>query len=83
MDKILTEVYLPASGMTYEVFLSEDMYVYEAVKLLTDIFTEISGGFFCRSGNDVLCSREDGRIFDPGKKLSESGIRNHSKLMIM
>ena len=39
MDKILTEVYLPASGKTYEIFLSEDMYVYEAVKLLTDIFT--------------------------------------------
>lgn len=83
MDKILTEVYLPASGMTYEIFLSEDMYVYEAVKLLTDIFTEISGGFFCGSGNDVLCSREDGRIYAPEKKLSESGICNRSKLMIM
>ncbi|MCQ2469342.1 MAG: methyltransferase [Ruminococcus sp.] len=83
MDKILTEVYLPASGRTYEIYLNGDMYVYEAVQLLTDILSEISGGFFCGSGSDVLCSREDGTIYDFDKKLSELGIKNHSRLMIL
>ena len=83
MDKILTEVYLPASSRTYEIYLSGDMYVYEAIQLLTDIFSEISGGFFCRSGSDVLCSRDNGVIYDFDKKLCELGIKNHSKLMIM
>ncbi len=83
MDKILTQIYLPASGRSYEVYLTENMYVYEAVKLLTEMFTEISEGFFCGSDFDVLCSHESGKIYAPDKTLKELGIKNHSQLMIM
>lgn len=83
MNRILTEIYLPASGITYEVYLSDDMFVHEAAALLSNMFTEISEGFFCSSEMNILCSREDGRAFDPNKTLSELGICNHSSLMFI
>lgn len=83
MNKILTEVYLPANGKSYEIFLSEDIYVYEAAGLIAEILTEVSDGFFTACGSDILCSRDDGKAFNPGKKLSEVGIKNYSKLMLV
>lgn len=83
MNKILTEIYLPAGGKTYEVYLSADMLVSEAVTLLADMFTEISEGFFCTSNVNILCEREEGRAFDPNKTLSELGLHNHSALMFI
>jgi len=83
MGKILTEIYLPAGGATYEVYLSEELFVREAVQLLAELFTEISEGFFCSGEMNILCSREEGRAFDPDKTLRELDIRNHSSLMFI
>lgn len=83
MTKILTEVYLPANGKSYEIFLSEDIYVYEAAGLIAEILTEVSDGFFTSCGSDILCSRESGKIYDPNKKLYEVGIKNYSGLMLV
>ncbi len=83
MNKILTEVFLPANGKSYEIFLSEDIFVYEAAGLISEILTEVSDGFFTASASDILCSREDGKMYDPNKKLYEVGIKNYSRLMLI
>lgn len=83
MNRILTSIYLPASGESYEVYLSKDMYVREAVILLAEMFTEISEGFFTSDDTNILCDRTEGRAFSPEKTLGELGIKNHSSLMFI
>ncbi|MDO5559701.1 MAG: hypothetical protein Q4F95_08900 [Oscillospiraceae bacterium] len=83
MNKILTEIYLPANGKSYEVYLPENMYAGDAAQLLADLFTEAAGGFYCRDDVNILCDRFEGRAFDSDKTLKELNVKNHSMLMLV
>ena len=82
-NKVLTEIYLAAPGKSYDIYLSEDMYVYEAVKLLSEIFDEISEGFFSSGDINFLCDRHTGKIYPSDKTLRQLQIKNHSSLMFV
>lgn len=82
-NKVLTEIYLAASGKSYDIYLSEDMYVNEAVKLLSEIFDEISEGFFSSGDINFLCDRHTGKIYPSDKTLRQLQIKNHSSLMFV
>ena len=61
MEKILTEVFLPAQGKCYDVYLPTDQLVQEILPRLSKMLAELSDGDFVPTGNEVLCSAEKKR----------------------
>lgn len=83
MNKIIVQVYLPANGKNYDIRISEDMYVYDAVDILGDLFAEAAKGFYCKSNINLLCLMDDGKSLPMDKTLKELEICNRTKLMFV
>ena len=83
MNKTLIEVYIPIAGKTYDMLIPTHLLLHEAVKLIKKIATEMSGGLFVANDETVLCNRNDGSILNINLSVSELGLKNGSKLMLI
>ena len=83
MNKIIVQVYLPADGKTYDVRVPENMYVYDVVKVLAELFSESAKGFYYKGGVNILCFRESGKSLLQNCTLKELGVSNRTQLMFV
>lgn len=83
MSKVLVEVYVPALGQSYDVFIPLHSPMHEVLELLKRAVTELSDGRFAANGNTALCNRQDGTIININMSVYELRIRNGSKLMLI
>ena len=83
MNQILVQIYLPANGIYYDVYVPDHVCIVEVTELLADLFTEISNGFFVRDDINYLCQRDKGEGFPPEKTLRELNVKNGSKLIFI
>lgn len=83
MNKYLVDVYLPALGEHYDVYLPVNKSVGEATSLLVRIVESLSNGNFKGTSETVLLSAVDGEIFNRNLNVYDAGIRNSSKLILI
>ncbi len=83
MNKIIIEVYVPASGNNYEIRIPKSIQMYKILELIKKAITESEDGRYVPDDNSVLCDRYTGNIINLNLTATEIGIRNGSKLMII
>jgi hypothetical protein len=83
MDKVLVEVYIPASEKSYDVFLPLESKLYEIVFLLTGSMAELTQGEFSATPDSILCDRNTGQILNINLSVEENGVINGTKLMLI
>ena len=83
MKKYLVDVYLPASGEHFDAFLPANKLIGEVISLLADIVVSLSGSSFEKTTNTVLINAANGGIYNPNTTVSDSGIRNSTKLILI
>jgi hypothetical protein len=83
MDKVLVEVYVPASEKSFDVFLPLESKLYEVVYLLNNTISELTQGEFSSTGDAILCDRHTGQILNINLTVEENGIINGTKLMLI
>jgi hypothetical protein len=83
MNKFLVEVYVPAANKTFDVFIPLSIQIFEVVNLIAIQVEALSEGQFKRSINTILCYREDGRLLDINSLVSDSDIKNGTKLLLI
>jgi hypothetical protein len=83
MKKYLVDVYLPALGSHYDVYLPAGKQIGEAVMLLAKIMEPLSGGSFCSRADSVLLDADDGKPLDFDISVYDAGIRNSSRLILI
>lgn len=83
LKKILTEIYVPAIGRTFDIFIPSEQPMYIILDLIKKAVYEISGGLFVPDKNTAICYRDDGTILNIDKTVYELRIRNGSKLMLI
>ncbi|MDE6519118.1 MAG: hypothetical protein K2K91_01470 [Ruminococcus sp.] len=83
MNKIIVQVYLPADGRTYDIRVPENMYIYDAVNVMAELFAEISKGFYCKGDVNILCMRDKGESLPQNKTFRELKIANRTELMFV
>ena len=83
MEKVLVEVYVPAIGETYDVFMPLKSQMYDVLELLKKAVSEHSAGRFVTTNETAVCYRENGGIINVNMTVYELGIRNGSKLMLI
>lgn len=83
MDKVLVEVYIPASNETHDVFIPVKSKLHEVTFLLANTMTELSNGYFVATDTTIVCDSKTGTIFDINKTVEELGFINGTKLMLV
>lgn len=83
MHKIEVEIYNPASGTTFDVFIPLKSQVYEVAYLLSNTISELSTGHYKATDQTVLCDRSTGDVLDINLTIEELGLKNGSKLMLL
>lgn len=82
-EKILVEVFVPAIGKKYDVFVPLKSKMHEVVRLVAKSLSELSEGKYRADQEAVLCDRESGKVFDINSSVYELEIKNGSKMMLI
>lgn len=83
MDKVLVEIFLPAAGKSYDVYIPLENRMSEVLLLVSSLLTELADGKYKATPDAVLCDAETGIIFNINMTVAELGIQNGSRLMLI
>ena len=81
--KALVEIFVPASGDKFDVFIPLESKMSEVLKLVSSALSDLSGGRYQATDDAVLCDADSGIIFNINMEVAELGIRNGSRLMLI
>ncbi|MCL2082881.1 MAG: EsaB/YukD family protein [Oscillospiraceae bacterium] len=83
MKKYLVDVYLPADGRHYDVYLPTGKQIGEATQLLVKIVESQPGSGYKGGANSVLLYANNGEPLDRNLTVYDAGIRNSTKLILI
>lgn len=83
MNKVMIQLYLPVTGEYYDILLPRTLAVWQATQMIAGFFSGVTGGAYLPDENSVLCSMEDGRIYNVNSSVEELHLKNGSKLMLI
>lgn len=83
MKKYLVDVYLPAVGKHYDVYLPCGKRIGEITPLLVSLAESLSDGGYQGTTDAVLLSAADGEPYDCNITVFDAGIRNSSRLILI
>jgi hypothetical protein len=83
MNKVLVEIFLPAAGRSFDVYLPLESQMSEVVVLVSALLSDLSDGKYKANDNAVLCDAATGIIYNINMAIAELGITHGSKLMLI
>ena len=83
MKKYLVDVFLPASGTHFNVYLPTGKQIGEATQLLISILESLSRGSYIGTADTVLLNACNGEPYDRNDTVYDAGIRNSSRLILI
>ncbi len=83
MGKIMVEIYLPASGKSYDIRIPANCRIGEMIPLIEACMGELAEGYFVPTGDALLCDRSNGVALNINMTADEMGIVNGAKLMLI
>ena len=83
VERLLTEVFVPAAQRSYEVRLTAGMNVHDAAVLTALVLSEATEGLVQPSRSSMLCWRDTGIPLNERKTLWESGVRNGCRFILI
>ena len=82
-DKVLVDIYVPASGKQYDVRIPLMSAIGDVIKTIARMITDMSDGTFTASDDTILCFRDTGTILNINISVYSAGITNGTKLMLI
>lgn len=83
MTKYLVDVYLPAAGRHYDIYLPCNKKIGEVKQLLLGVAGNLTDGMYQGTQDSLLFNKESGEPLDSSLTVFDAGIRNASKLMLI
>lgn len=83
MKKYLVDVYLPACGKHYDVYLPTGKKIAEVTQLLVSMAESLSDGSYRGTAATVLINANSGEPLNINVTVYDAGIRNSSKLILI
>ncbi len=83
MNMIIIEVYLPASGKSYDIRIPAAMNSLLAAHLTADGLANLSDGTYRSSRSSVFAWYDSGKVLEMEKSLEEAAVKNGSKLLLV
>ncbi len=82
MEKILIELFVPAAGCTFDVFVPTHCKVSEVLQLLCAAVKELSEGKLIPQKDTLLCDMQ-GTPLDINMSVANANLRNSDRLMLI
>ncbi len=82
-EKTLIAVKLPATGKTYDFWVSDDLYMQEVSQLICQAMQTIEPEFFRYTGQQTLIYGRTGQIQDASATVGEIGFVNGDVFIIV
>ena len=82
-NKVLVEVLVPASGEKFDVFIPLTIRMGEAVQLVSRAISDLTVGKYRAADNAIICNAETGLAYDVNPMVSDLGIRNGTRLLLI
>ena len=82
-NKVLVEIFVPASGKKFDVFIPLESKMSDVLKLVSSALSDLSDGKYIATNEAVLCDSKTGIIFNVNMEVAELGIKNGSQLMLI
>ena len=82
-NKALVEIFVPASGECFDVYIPLESRVSEVVRLAAAAISDLSEGKYKATEDAVLCDAKTGIIYNVNIAVAELGIKNGSRLMLI
>lgn len=83
MNKILLELFIPATGKIIEIRVPRNLKVATARDMIIGYLKSLSELEYVPSDRSVLCDYETGAIFEANLFINQLGLMNGSKIMII
>lgn len=83
MNKVIVNVYVPILNCSYDIFIPTGSQLFEVLELIKRAVSELSEGRFMPTENTTLSLRSSGEILNVNATVSELGIENGAKLMLI
>ena len=83
MNKVLIEIYIPAIGEHFDIFVPVDVPIQELTVILADGISEITNGKYLSSKSEQLCTKEPAGILNPALTLQDYGIKDGMQLYLI
>ncbi len=82
-EKALVEIFVPASGETFDVFIPLESRMSDVIKMVAGALSDLSNGKYKATDDAVLCDAVTGIIYNVNIVVAELGIKNGSRLMLI
>lgn len=83
MDKYLIEVYLPYTEKSYDIYIPQNILIFDATRLISNALEKVTNGVYKSTPNAVLCEKNNCDVLDVNKRAYELNIKNGSKLILI
>ncbi len=71
MNKVMVKLCIPVTGESYDLLLPRTLSVSQATKLIASFFVGMTGGAYIPDEDAVLCSMEDGNIYNVNSSVED------------
>lgn len=82
-NKALVEIYLPAAGKRYDVYIPLDIMMSDVVQLVAALLADLSDGRYKATSDAVLCNTDEKYIYSMNSEPAEQGIENGTRLTLI
>lgn len=83
MDKLLVRIKVPVLNQSFDMFIPNDLRIYEVLGMIKRAITELSDGIFIADRCNILYYQESGDALDFNQYVCESNMYNGVKLVLI
>lgn len=83
MDKILVSLFVPSVQENFDLFVPSDLEIGTLSSVLANAVHDLSNGRYCVSEKERLIITFPDAVLNPEKTLSEYGVNDGAKLMLI
>ena len=83
MDYYVFDIYVPALMQSFDVRVPKDIYLYQAISLISEALEKYTDGVFRASDDSVLCNKENGLMLNVNSTPTELGLVNGTQLILI
>ena len=83
MNKILIEIYLPASGLSYEMRIPRQLTVGRVKKMIVNFLTTKENREYTPTDDSILCDGRNGSVISNELYIDQLGLADGARLILI
>ncbi len=83
MNKVFIEIYIPAIGEHYDIFVPVDIPIQDLTRVIINGIVEITNGRYVTSQSEHLCIKEPVGLLNPMLTLYDYGVIDGTEIYLV